>query len=296
MNMNRKLWMVALMAALLLPVGAFAARNGVSDLYITVKDLNTGEVVGTANPGGTITLPEGARVRLILTAMRGGKEVYPYTEFRESDPGRGWVRLTRRSTENANATVEIVRPSNSNRGRSEVLTYHIVDTKYSGDRDGNIRIVIGDNSPVTGNGNSSQNGYYPNGGNNGNGGYRNGGYQGGPNVNTRPEQIIGSLYKGILMRDMDSGARTFIDQVSRDGYQGVINSAVQIANSDESRRINVSLDQRLSNLYRALLDWSSNDVSRQTWDNDLQRMRDGRIADVVRDMVGSTRFRQLYAF
>ena len=201
-----------------------------------------------------------------------------------------------------------MRPSNSNRGRSEVLTYHIVDTKYSGDRDGTIRIVIGDNSPVTGNG--SQNGYGNNGGNNGgypnngypNNGYPNGGYRNnGPNVNTRPEQIVGALYKGILMRDMDSGAQTFIDQVARDGYQGVVNSAVQIANSEESRirvyeRTNVSLDQRLSNLYRALLDWNSSDVSRQTWDNDLQRMRDGRIADVVRDMVGSTRFRQLYAF
>lgn len=297
MNMNRKLWMAALMALFLLPVTAFAAH--VSDLYITVKDLNTGAVVGTVDPNGTISLPEGARVRLIMTAVRGGKEIYPQTQFRESDPGRGWVRVPRTSTENANATVEIVRPGNSNRARSEMLYYHIVDSRYSGPRDGSVRVVIGENGAVTGNDTRGQNGYYPNGGNPNNGYYPNGGY--GTNTTTRSRELVGKLYQAILMRDMDPGAQTYIDQVDRDGYQGVINSAVQIANSEESRirlyeRTNVSLDQRLNNLYRVLLGWDSGQVDRQTWDSDIQRIHDGRIADVVRDIVGSTRFRQLYAF
>src|SRR4051794_39016239 len=89
---------------------------------IQVKDLDTDEVIDTVGPGGTITLSQGDRVRLIMTVNAKGRTYYPQTEYWEGQSNGGAVRITRASVENANATVEAVAA-----GRSEAIGYRILE-------------------------------------------------------------------------------------------------------------------------------------------------------------------------
>ena len=68
----RALGLIA-MLLLLSPLAGFAQRTSKSlatyhDVQIVVKDLNTGQEIGVIQPGGTFTLNEGQKVRLIMTA------------------------------------------------------------------------------------------------------------------------------------------------------------------------------------------------------------------------------------
>src|SRR5688500_12996081 len=131
-TIHRALTLVAVLA-LLSPLAILAQSNRQGpyhDIEIQVKDLDSNQVIGTIQPGGSFALREGQRVRLIMTAIhpgRGRGPAYPETESTESEPGRGWVRVTRTNVENANATLDIRRPSSLNRNRTETLHYRIVE-------------------------------------------------------------------------------------------------------------------------------------------------------------------------
>ena len=102
------------------------------------------------------------------------------------------------------------------------------------------------------------------------------------------------LYQAILLREPDPGAQGTIDSIDRGGYDAVVQAAVGIANSDESRnRIpeqGVRNEERLSSLYQNLLGLSPDQVDRQQYDLDLRRVSSGRIADVVSRIVQSPTF------
>ena len=129
---HRALGLVALLV-LLCPLAVLAQATSrsqatYSGVQVVVKDLASGQDIGVIEPGGTFTLNEGQKVRLIMTATGGGKGTYyPETEFTEMEPGRGWVRVGRTSRENSSATLEIIRPSNANRNRTEALRYRITE-------------------------------------------------------------------------------------------------------------------------------------------------------------------------
>ena len=79
----------------------------------------------------------------------------------------------------------------------------------------------------------------------------------------------------------------------------MVRAAEGIARSEESRiRIyengDVTNERRLISLYRNLLGLDSSDVDRADWSDDLRRLRDGRIGEVVSDMVRSERFRSRF--
>jgi len=103
------------------------------------------------------------------------------------------------------------------------------------------------------------------------------------------------LYQAILVRDPDPGAQGTVDSIARGGYDALVQAAVGIANSDESRNRlpgqGVSNEDRLNSLYQNLLGLSPDQVDRQQFSSDLRRMSQGRIADVVSGMVQSDRFR-----
>jgi hypothetical protein len=111
-------------------------------------------------------------------------------------------------------------------------------------------------------------------------------------------EITNTLYRAILMRDMDeAGGRGYSDRIRHGGYSTVVQIAQEMARSEESRvRIyerQVTNRQRLEALYENLLDLSPDDVDDQDWADDLRRLNDGRIAEVVGDMVRSARFREV---
>jgi hypothetical protein len=248
------------------------------DVQIQVKDLDSDRVIATVQPGGTITLREGQRVRLIMTADRPGRGrdlVYPETEFTETEPGRGWVRVTRTNEENANATLQAVRPSSASRSRTETLRYRITEDigLPSSLRQGTVLVRV---EPVAGSGSSPV------------------------TTSQQARDLTRRLYQAILMRDPDaSGSRRYVESITSGGYPAVVQVAEQLAKSDESRirvyeREGVCNEQRLLSLYKNLLGLSADQIDREQWDADLRRIRDGQMDAVVAGMVRSTRFQQLH--
>jgi hypothetical protein len=237
---------------------------------IQVKDLDTDEIIDTVGPGGTITLAKGDKVRLIMSVQGKGRTYYPQTEYWEGQPNGGSVRITRASVENANATVEAV-----SSGRSESIGYRILE-EVRGRTEGSVTIRVEDEEEEEA----------PSHGGSG------GGYG-----NDWAREITNTLYQAILMRDMDeAGGRGYSDRIRRGGYSTVVQIAQEMARSEESRvRIyerQVTNRQRLESLYENLLGLSSDDIDDEDWASDLRRLNDGRIADVVSDMVRSAQFRE----
>jgi hypothetical protein len=270
------------MLLLLSPLAGFAqarsfnAQGPYQDVQIQVKDLDSDQIVATVRPGGTITLREGQRVRLIMTADHPGQRglVYPETEFTEADPGRGWVRVTRTNVDNANATLRIVRPTGTTRSRTETLSYRIVENIGMPDslRQGTINVRVepsGSSSTST-------------------------------TTRQQARDLTNRLYQAILMRNLDeTGARSHIDNIAKGGYPALIQVAERIAESDESRiavyeREGVCNQQRLLSMYKNLLGLSASQIDREQWEEDLKRMNAGDIDAVVAGMVRSPRFQQLH--
>lgn len=236
---------------------------------IQVKDLDTDEIIDTVGPGGTITLSEGDRVRLIMTVHAKGRTYYPQTEYWEGQRNGGAVRITRASVENANATVEAVAA-----GRSEAIGYRILeDVRARIEGSVTIRVESEEDDEAS----------------------SGGGYGGGGGDWAR--EITNTLYQAILMRDMDeSGGRGYSDRIRRGGYSTVVQVAQEMARSEESRvRIyerQINNRQRLESLYENLLGLDADEIDDEDWTEDLRRLNDGRIADVVTDMVRSSQFRE----
>jgi hypothetical protein len=284
MKTTYRVWGLIALLVLLSPLAVFAqksarAQGPYHDVEIQVKDLSTDQVIGTIEPGGTFTLTEGQRVRLIMTAIHPGQgkgPYYPETQFTETEPGRGWVKVTRTSAENSSATLETVRPSNTNRNRTETLRYQITENVGIPNnlRQGTVTIRV---EPV-----SAAAGSAP---------YTSGGTARG---------LTNLLYRAILLRDMDPSGQPYVDRIASGGYNELIKIADEIARSEESRfqvytrGERVTQEQRLTALYRNLLNMNANQVDREQWSYDLRRLEEGKIADVVRDMVRSDRFQDVH--
>ena len=284
MKTTYRAWGLIALLVLLSPLAVFAqksarAQGPYHDVEIQVKDLDSDQVIDTVEPGGTLTLTEGQRVRLIMTAIhpgRGKGPYYPETRFTETEPGRGWVRVTRTNVENANATLEAVRPSNTNRNRTETLRYEITESVGIPNnlRQGSITVRV---EPVS---SASGSGSVP---------YTYGGTASG---------LTNLLYQAILLRDMDPAGQSYIDRIASGGYNELLRVADEIARSEESRVFvyerNNTNEQRLTALYQRLLNLNASQVNRDQWSYDLRRLDEGRIADVVRDMIRSERFQDVH--
>jgi hypothetical protein len=281
-----RVWGLIALLVLVSPLAAFAqksarAQGPYHDVEIQVKDLNSDQVIGTIEPGGTFTLTEGQKVRLIMTAIHPGQgkgAYYPETQFSETEPGRGWVRVTRTSTENASATLEVVRPSSSNRNRTETLRYQITENVGIPNnlRQGTVTIRV---EPVSASGTASGSAPYTSDGS--------------------ARGLTNLLYRAILMREFDPSGQPYVDRIASGGYNELVKIADEIARSEESRyqvyrREGMTQEQRLTALYQNLLNLNANQVDREQWSHDLRRLEDGKIADVVRDMVRSDRFQDVH--
>jgi hypothetical protein len=277
---NRTFLPAALVAALLCPLAVQPAdaqsskpKPPIRAVEVVVRDITAQTDIGSVQPGGTISIPAGSKVRLIMTAIPTGarQPLYPATTY--SDQSRGGVQITRSNSENSTADVA-VGPAKGN--RTQAIGFQIQEDWVPANlRSGtiNLRIIPGDSAVGTvgsSTGGSSYNG-------------------------SRAEQVTQMLYRGILMRDPDPGAQGTIDSIANGGYDAAVRAAVGIANSSESRnRIpgqGVSSEDRLAALYQNLLGMSPDRVDRSQYENDLRRITAGRVADVVSDMVQSERFR-----
>lgn len=271
---------LAALVLLLAPLGAFAqkaAQGTFSTVEIQVKDLATDEIISTVRPGGTVTLQEGQKVRLIMSALHTGqgRAYYPETEFTELEPGRGRVRVTRTSVENANATVEIVNLPNSNRSWTETLRYKVVEEIAipNGQREGSVTIRVEPASASAPIGSASA---------------------------KSARELTNLLYRGILLRDLDeTGAASYISRIENDGYPALVQIAQEMARSEESRvrvyeRTGATNQQRLDALYLNLLGLSASQVDSAERDANMRMISGGRMEQLVTNLVSSDRFLDLH--
>jgi hypothetical protein len=260
-----------------------------SDLKIVIKDVDSGQEIGSLQPGDRVRVTEGGKIRLIMSAYVPGndKPIYPETVYSEAEKNRGAVRITRASRENANVTLELVDIKERHGERSERVNYQILDERVpSRLQNGSFVIDVVASRPAPrpvseGGGGGWDRPWDPN------------------DVNTRPGEMTRRLYQAILLRDPDSGARGWTDQIARDGYLGVLRAADAIADSEESRiglyrNEGMTHERRLVALYQNLLLMNERDIDRRTWDEDLRRLRDGQVRSVVDTMIRSQRFRERF--
>lgn len=284
-NHQKQIFRTALCAVLLalltLPLAALQYGRGYSDIRIHVKDLYSGQTFADIEPGETFTLPEGARVRLIVSARRGNHTIYPRAEIGETRPGGGGVRITKVRVDNSNATVEIVPLGRGDR-RVETLTFRILGDERVPRQlwRGSFRIAV---NPFD----HGRSPYSPPGRNHGD---WNAGW---------PQEMTRTLYRAILLREPDSQAWGTTQAIAEGGYPAIIRSAEAIARSEESRwrlsrRDDVSSEARLRALYDELLELEPHQIDRTYWYRDLSLVAAGRIEEVVSEMVRSERFRQAH--
>jgi hypothetical protein len=278
MRITKTILVTAALAALLLPVaGQAQGRDAYSDLRIAVRSGN--EDIGSIEPGDTIDVAGGSRVRLIMSAYAPGRPndrpIYPVTRYSEETPGHG-ITIVDFSPENANVTLQIAPLGNQQRTRTDVIRYQISDPENRiPDRleRGTVRINV---VPGTTTGQVGQD-----------------------LVARRADELTRALYNAILLRDPDTGASGTVEAIKTGGYNALIDQAVRIAGSEESRiRVyenGVTNEKRLLSLYKNLLGLDTSQIDQQQWADDLRRMNNGQIADVVDDLVRSERFRARYS-
>jgi len=288
----------AAIVALLSPVMAPPAqaqravnRRDVAGVQILVRNIDDKSEAARVLPGGTVTVAEGAHVRVNVEAVLDNSRtpVYPVTEF--TDLNRGGVQISRANA--ANAAVDLVVLPMKNPNRIQRIGFQITDNRIpAGMRSGTFNIQVA--PPASASGGYTQPGS----------GYGRPGYGGSGNGNggwgeSRARDLVQVFYRGILMRDLDSGARGAIDSVRNGGYDAVVTAAFNIANSQESRSTipnrGVSAEQRLESIYQNLLGLSPNQVDRRTWASDLQLVSQGRLGQLVENMVRSSAFRSRYS-
>jgi hypothetical protein len=264
----RTIQRIAVFAFALLAVCAAAFAQGrINRLQIVIKDINSHQDIASVEPGGTVDVPRGGPVRVIMSALySSGKTIYPITTY--SDPNRGGIGISRSNAENGAVDLDLTKSS----GRREQINFLIEDNRIPGDmRRGTFYIRVRGDSGGSHEGEAHED-------------------------RSRGGRLTRMLYQAILLRDPDPGAAGTIRSIEEGGYDALVRAAEGIADSDESRvRIyengNVTNERRLISLYHNLLDLDASAVDRPTWDRDLRRLQDGQIGAVVRDIVRSDRFR-----
>lgn len=256
-------------------------KPNIGAVEIIIKDINTKQDIAIVEPGGTVELPAGARVRLIMSALPTGSArgpLYPATTFTDASQakGGGGVTITRSNAENS--TADLLLSNVKSGSRTETIRYQISDTWVPANlRTGSfsVRVVPGANTSTGTTGTGTTTGTST-------------------DMAARAEELTRLLYQGILLRDPDPGAAGSIDAIRTGGYEALVRVATGIAGSEESRvRLAATpAEQRLASLYQILLGIDRNQADPQQWQSDLSLMNQGRIADVVSGIVRSDRFRQ----
>ncbi len=251
----------AAVVALLCPMMARPAHaqravrpSQVTGITILIRNIDDKSDAARVPSGGTFTITRGTHVRVNVEAQLAGSRapLYPVTEF--TDLNHGGIRITRGNAANAAVDLEIL-PMRT-RNRVQRIGYTITDNRVPADlRTGTFNIQV--SAPTADLGGGAQPGA--------------GGAWGGD----RARDLTRALYQGILLREPDPDAAGTTNAIRDGGYSALVSSAVNIANSNESRFAiparGVTPEQRLQALYQSLLGVSPQQADpNATWSSDLR--------------------------
>lgn len=300
MSRTTKAAMLAAMAAVFIAgiaPGARAADLEIVEVRIHARHVGTDAELGWVNPGDTLVLPPRTEVKLWVEALprhRGPR--YPGARFDVTEgvavaDGRRDRVVVR--TNGRDRQVAGIKSSNPPLGAAVLQTYGrqgesavrytILDTIKGLAVPADLRtsaftvrvsddagIVPIDDAPYIVDGSAA-------------------------------ERMIAELYRGILLREPDrQGLAGYADRLRDGGYGEAVAIAGEIAESEESRllvyRRKADHEDRLDALYRHLLGLEANQVDRDQWRDDLDRLHDGEVSRVVGEMVRSEAFRDRFGF
>lgn len=301
-------YLIAALAALALPLAApDASAQQIGEVRIYAKDLATGADYTWVNPGGTLVLPPRTEVRLRLEALPAGGAGprYPSGRFEDASMREAWNDRRRggisggpaREDDHRFAGVHDVVVERGaavlqtyGREGESAIRYTILDDGLSMPRElrtGTFIVRVDDDARLTTL--PPETGDDP--------------------IVTDPgsvdeqaaRRLVTELYRGILMREPEpEGLEDWSERIEDRGYPETIAVATDIARSEESRfRIyqgGTTYEQRLTALYEHLLGVEARNVPADQWREDLERLRDGEIEQVVGEIVRSPDFRERFGF
>lgn len=110
----------------------------------------------------------------------------------------------------------------------------------------------------------------------------------------RANALVADLYRGILLREPDRAAADWAARIDRDGYDGLVQAARAIADSEESRKgvygRGVCDQQRLLAIYKNFLGLGEPQIPIAEWNRALELMDQRRYADLVTELLGRQEF------
>jgi hypothetical protein len=251
-------------------------RNEITGITILVRNIDDKSDAARVESGGTFTITRGTHVRVNVEAQVAGSRapLYPVTHF--TDLSNGGIRIARGNAANAAVDLEILPMRNHN--RIQRIGYTITDNRVPASlRTGSFNIQVSGSNASTGEVPQSPGGAWS---------------------HDRASELTRALYQGILMREPDPDASGTANAIRDGGYSALVNAAVNIANSNESRfsipRNGVTAEQRLQAMYQGLLGLSPQQADPNTWRSDLRALNDGHVAQVAEGIVRSDRFRSRF--
>lgn len=106
--------------------------------------------------------------------------------------------------------------------------------------------------------------------------------------------LVADLYRGILLREPDAAARSWATRIDRDGYDGLVQAARAIADSEESRKgvygRGVCDQARLLAFYKNFLGMSEPQIPIAEWNRGLELLDQRRYADLVTELLARQEF------
>lgn len=302
--MNAKKWtLMALMACTMVPATISAAAQDrrdrqqaqqqqqdehnprIAEIRIALHDVNARKDLGIIGVNDTVVVHVGDRIRLRLVAVpqndnRGDR--YPSGRFTGPTGDRPEVTISEIKEDRGSALLEV----NRRKDGDTFFRYEILDDLNIDRRlvKGTVAVRIVE----AGYGGGGQG--YPS--------------PTPPSHDSGAEQyarrVVTALYQGILMRDPDPAANARIERIAREGHRAAVDEAMSIADSRESRieiySRGITQEQRLLAMYKQLMGLDQRQIPENDWRLDLQRLRDGRIPELVNLMVQSKEFRLLYGY
>jgi hypothetical protein len=272
-----RLLAAALLTATLAAPAAASHPDSGSPLQFVVGDQRTRQQLDTLNIAEPLDLGVGEEVVIQPVLPNGRRDIVPRVRYSVS-AGKNNVHIATVRNNASALLVRGLRHGNDRNGTSALIKFELVDRAdrdrlRPNQRDGYISVRV-----------LPQGFAYDR-----------------PGVGVAPIQdpryariderrayrVVDALYRGILLRSPEDAQTGRVREITEEGYNTIEQIAVDIAESDESRRLysQTSDEERLAAVYRHLLGVERNQIPSDEWARAMNAMRFRRLGEVVAQIV-----------